>query len=372
MADIFDIQDDVAGAITDALKLHLTPDSDRPTHNAEAYALYLEALALQTYTSSADINLALKLIDRAIARDPEFARAYELKAAFHWFESGWIIEAPIGQRLTYEAATKALELDPTLAGARSFASTAHPDWTWTREFDALEELVRVEPNNISAIEALSWDMLVAGYYSEAAQLGQRIIELEPLAMIGYWRKGEALLGAGRRAEAHVNLARAADLGDVGSMRELATDFMTRGEDEKAIIWWEKAYSAIGKDPAEVRPFIESVRNPETGKAFLVQWLDARIATASNFDERRLLFYWYLAFGYIDDYWLALEALEAGSSKGWTDADTLEQAGMIFRNAGYAKHPKYLPRAKAVSLVDLWDKRGPPEHCSKASGDWVCE
>jgi TolB-like protein len=43
MADIFDIQDDVAGAITDALQLHLTPGSDRQTQNAEAYALYLEA-----------------------------------------------------------------------------------------------------------------------------------------------------------------------------------------------------------------------------------------------------------------------------------------------------------------------------------------
>lgn len=372
MADIFDIQDDVAGAITDALQLHLTPGSDRPTQNAEAYALYLEALALQTYTSGEDINLALELLDRAIALDPRFARAYELKAVFHWFESGWIVEASIGQRLTYEAATKALELDPTLAGARSFASAAHPDWTWTMEFDALEELVRVEPNNISAIEALSWDMLIAGYYNEAARLGQRIIELEPLAMNGYWRIGEALLGAGRRAEAHANLERAANLGDFSSMWILAADFLSRGDDEKAIIWIEKYFSAIGKNPAEVRPFIESVRNPETGKAFLDQWLDERLAAASDLDERRLLYFWYLAFGYIDDYWLALELLEGGNPKGWTNADTLEQGGMVLRHTGYAKHPKYLPRSKASSLVDLWDKRGSPDHCGKASGEWVCE
>ncbi len=97
-----------------------------------------------------------------------------------------------------------------------------------------------------------------------------------------------------------------------------------------------------------------------------------MAGASDLDERRLLYYWYLAFGYIDDYWIGLETLEGANPKGWTNADTLEQSGMVLRHAGYAKHPKYLPRSKAMSLTALWDKRGPPDHCSKASGEWICE
>ena len=372
MADIFDIQDDVAGAITDALQLHLTPGSDRPTQNAEAYALYLEALALQTYANADDVNLAQEFLDRAIALDPQFARAYELKAAFHWFEGGWLVDGPIAQRLTYEAASKALELDSTLTGARTYASTAHPEWTWTMEFDAFEELIRAEPNNISGLDALAWDMVIAGYFNESVRMAQRLIELEPIASTGYWRKGEALLGAGRRVEAHTNLERASDLGNVNSMWTMAADFLTTGDDEKAIIWFEKFNSAIGNDPAEVRPFIESVRDPETGKSFLDQWIATETARATNIDERRVPYYWYQNFGYIDDYWLGLETLEGVNPKGWTNADTLEQGGMVFRHAGYAKHPKYLPRSKAASLMGLWDKRGPPDHCSKASGEWVCE
>ncbi len=372
MADIFDIQDDVAGKITDALQLHLTPESDRPTQNADAYALYLEALALRMYTTDDDIILALELLDRAIALDPGFARAYELKAVFHWFSGGWVVDAQESQMLTYEAASKALELDPTLAGARSFAGTAHPDWNWTMEFDALEELIRAEPDNVSAIEALSWDMLIAGYYDEAARLGQRIIELEPIATNGYWRKGEALLGVGRRSEARANLERAVDLGDAISMWTIAADFLLHGEDEKAFSWFEKYFSAVGGGPAEVRSFVESVRDPETGKAFLDRWVDTQVADASNIFDLRDVYSWYLVFGYIDDFWLGLEALETGVSKGWTNADSLEQTGMVFRHTGFTKHPKYLPRAKATSLVDLWNKRGPPDHCSKASGEWVCE
>ena len=99
------------------MQLHLTPSADKPTRSAEAYALYLEALALQAYTIGEDIFLAQELLAQAIALDPRFAKAYELKASFHWQQGGWLLDAPTSQMQTYEAATKALELDPTLTGA---------------------------------------------------------------------------------------------------------------------------------------------------------------------------------------------------------------------------------------------------------------
>ena len=372
MADIFDIQDDVAGKITDALQLHLAPDSDRPTQNAEAYALYLEALALQINTGAEDVILGQELLDKAISLDPEFAQAYELKANFYWLQAGWVVDAPTGQRLAYEAANKALSLDPTLTSARSYASTAHPDWNWLREYEALEELIRLEPNNVGALGDLAWNLVIGGYFDESARLGQRIIDLEPIASLGYWRKGDALMAAGRRSEANANYERAFSLGDYIFAGFLGADFIIHGDDEKAIHWYEKYFEAFGVDPATARPLIENVRDSETGKAFLDQWVQSELASASNFDEGREPYFWYLYFGYVDDFWLGLEALEGEIPRGWTNADTLEQVGTVFRHTGFTKHPKYLPRAKATSLVDLWNKRGPPDHCSKASGEWVCE
>ncbi|RLA25276.1 MAG: adenylyl cyclase, partial [Gammaproteobacteria bacterium] len=120
LEDVFAIQDDVAGAITSELKLRLAPTADRLTSNAEAYALYLQALAL---SSAAEVSEALEqaqvLLDGAIALDKNFAKAYELKASFYWMASAWTIDAPAGQLLTYEAAVRALALDPSLPGARS-------------------------------------------------------------------------------------------------------------------------------------------------------------------------------------------------------------------------------------------------------------
>ncbi len=372
MADIFAIQDDVAGAITDALQLHLTPSSDRPTQSAEAYALYLQALALRSYVGADDLILAQKLLDRAIALDSAFAKAYELKAIFYWQQAAWIVDAATGQALAYEAAMKALELDPTLAAARSYASTAHPDWNWVMEFEALDELLRIEPNNISPLGDLSYDMVIGGYFEESVKLAERIIRLEPLATLGYWRKGEALTAVGRRAEALESFERGAELGDSLSMWSLGASHVVHGDDDMAIYWFEKYSAAVGADPAEIRPIIENARDPETGKSFLDQWVEESVANASNLDERRAPYTWYLLLGYIDDYWLGIKTLGGGTGLGWTNADTLEQGGMVYRRAEFVRHPSYLPWAKSSTLIDLWDTRGPPNHCSKASGEWVCE
>jgi tetratricopeptide (TPR) repeat protein len=373
MADIFDIQDDVAGAITDALQLHLTPHSDRPTQNTEAYALYLEALAsLIDGSGPGAILLSEELLDRAIALDPQFAKAYELKATVYWNQSGWLLDAPTGQKLTYEAAMTALELDPTLIGARSYASTAHPDWNWIMEIDALEELIEKDPKHVNAMSDLSYDLVIAGYFDDAVRITERIIELEPLAQIGYWRNGEALLAAGRRSEGRASFERAAELGSSASMWVQGTDSLIHGDDETAIYWFERQYKANGLDPDEIRPLIENVRNPDLGKAFLDQWVESELASASTLEERLAPYSWYLSFGYIDDYWLGLEILDGGTAPGWSNADNLEHSGMTFRQTGYAAHPKYLYWAKRSSLIDLWDHRGPPDHCRKESSEWVCE
>jgi TolB-like protein len=373
MADIFDIQDDVAGAITDALQLHLTPQADRPTQNMDAYALYLEASAAMTGAFGPESYLlAEELLDRAIALDPQFAKAYELKAVVFWNISAWALDAQEGQKLTYEAATKALELDPTLIAARSYASTAHPDWNWIREFAALEELLQSDPNHVNAMSDLIYDMVLTGYFDDAEQLARRIIRMEPLSSLGYWRLGEALLAAGNRTEGRAALERAVEFGSNIFKWYLGVENLVHGEDEAAIRWLEKAHEVMGFDLADVRPFIEGVREPHTGKDFLDEWIETRLAAASNLDERRLQYVWYLVFGYIDDYWLGLEEMNAGVGAGWSNSDLLENSGMVLNKAAYVGHPKYLPWAKMTSAIDLWDHRGAPDHCSKDTGEWVCE
>jgi hypothetical protein len=44
----------------------------------------------------------------------------------------------------------------------------------------------------------------------------------------------------------------------------------------------------------------------------------------------------------------------------------------FRDQGFTAHPKYLEVAEWMGLTDVWDRRGPPDYCSKVEGRWVCD
>ena len=77
--DVFDLQDkvatSVAGVIEPALQAAETARSaDRPTNDLTAYDLYLRAYAM-TLSSSALFPEALRLLDRAIERDPHYGPA---------------------------------------------------------------------------------------------------------------------------------------------------------------------------------------------------------------------------------------------------------------------------------------------------------
>ena len=372
MADIFDIQDDVAQAITEALKLHLTANAERPTENTQAYALYLEALALSMVLEDDDINQGLALLDRAIELDPAFAEAWELKAIFYWKAGGWVLDNPEAQRLTYEAAIKALELNPSLNEARSFASSANPDTQGSDStIEAFETLVKAEPANANAILALTYGLTMTGYFNEVIDLADRIIELEPLAAIGYLRKGEALSAAGRREEAQAAWLKAVELGGEFAYWYLGTDQLIAGNDEQAADYYSAYFQSIGADPEAARSLIQNARDPDTGKAFLDNWIAESVANASTTEETIAPYFQYLEFGYLDDYFAAANNLR-GKGTGWTNSEVLEANGMIFRRIGYTRNPAYLEYAESDGLFDFWDQRGAPDHCQKVDGDWVCE
>ena len=207
--------------------------------------------------------------------------------------------------MTYEAAIKALELDPSLNEARSFASAANPDTLgWDSEIEALETLVKAEPANANAMIALTYGLIMTGYFNEVLALADRIIELEPLAAIGYRRKGEALSAAGRREEAQAAWLKAVELGGELEYSYLGADQLIAGNDELGADYYSAYFQSIGADPEAVRSLIQNARDPDTGKAFLDNWIAEAVANASTTEETIEPYFQYLEFGYLDDYFAA--------------------------------------------------------------------
>jgi TolB-like protein len=84
--DLFQLQDELAIAIVQALQVNLNgaPTSSvkqaPPTQDVEAYDLYLQGFSAMLRGTEASLQLALDLYGKAIARDPKFARAFAARS----------------------------------------------------------------------------------------------------------------------------------------------------------------------------------------------------------------------------------------------------------------------------------------------------
>jgi TolB-like protein len=382
MADIFDIQDDVASAIIRELQIHLAPQAARPTPNAAAYALYLEALPHIAANDQEDtFDIVLDLLDRALALDPEFAKAHEARALAYWMSGGERIDGQTARQAMYDSANTALRIDPGLVVARMFTAIAGPDvQSWMEDFDAVEEALQAAPKDFNVLRAMCYDLLMGGYLQEALTCNARMVELEPLSSLSYWRSGIAFSALGRREEARASFQRAAALGGPLFLWDLAFDELVAGDYEAAMATLGKASESGASDwkafyswdSATLRKLVAGNADSLAGREFLRTWVRNTAAEVANFVEKNSVYSWYLAFGDLDEYWRVINDIGLRNKFMWTNTEYLLQYGIAFPESGFTRHPAYLEYARISGLTDVWDKRGPPDHCNKDSGKWVCE
>ncbi len=121
MQDVFEVQDEIARAIAEALRVTLSPQEHqaiaaRPTENLEAYDCYLRG---RNYTRRENLEFAMQMFEKAINLDPNFALAHAglgnicgLIYEIHDHQPRWTEKG-------LEACDRALSIDPNLAEALS-------------------------------------------------------------------------------------------------------------------------------------------------------------------------------------------------------------------------------------------------------------
>ncbi len=374
MTDIFAVQDEVAAAIIDALQIHVgtNPTRGRPTENSEAYVLFLKGRASITANEWQDAEAFLL---KAVELDPNFAEAYEILAFSYWFRSGWIMDSAEGRLLTADAAAKALAVDPDLVFAQALFATGTADWIFPLEIEAFERAVREEPGNSEARHALIWSLMVTGYHQEAVRVAERFVELDPLFPAAHFHLGDALYAVGRDAEATVATKEADQLGMDLANWGLGIRKLLDKQDDAAIAHFEAFLEQRDyPDSTWVRDLVTGARDPASGQAFLDRRLPDLFASIPEDDPINLrgdLIEWYLFFGFIDRYIELILDLNT-TDVSWSDASVPVYQGTLYRRLGFTAHPKYLEVVQSMGIIDLWERRGPPDFCKKVDGQWVCE
>jgi len=112
--DIFAIQDEIAAAMVEQLKLKLlNPVPPQPETDAETYALYLRALHLLPMYTAEAWREALELLQKAVVFDPSYANSWALLSRIYIGSSRvQLIPVEVGAPLALKAVGTALELDP--------------------------------------------------------------------------------------------------------------------------------------------------------------------------------------------------------------------------------------------------------------------
>jgi serine/threonine-protein kinase len=185
VGDIQRLQADIAGEITDKLRLRLAGEerkrvTRRYTQSSEAFQLYLKAMHLPS--GPFGLEERVKLLEQATAKDPGFARAYVQLAYWYRLLGGTLVwPATKSLQKSREAVTRALELDPDFGEAHVelAANLWWKDWDWAgadREFRRALEL-----NATSAHMEYGWFLAMIGRTEEARIEARRAIEIDPLS-----------------------------------------------------------------------------------------------------------------------------------------------------------------------------------------------
>ncbi len=210
LADIFAIQDEIAGAIANALQLSLVGQVAGAS-NLEAYDLYLRARALIYKRTLRDLEEARILIDRALALDPDYAPALAASGELWQLLSADVTsygDIPVLQARA--AATsdleRALQLDPDLADAHAglgLLSMGIGDYV-----SADAHLARALAINPSLTNANHWRALNysgSGRARSAVAAAIQFAERDPLFVINQANLGYYLAVVGDFAAAEARL-----------------------------------------------------------------------------------------------------------------------------------------------------------------------
>jgi eukaryotic-like serine/threonine-protein kinase len=191
LTDVFDVQDEIARSIVDALRLRLlTPEAslvESRTNNVAAYERYLKARYEWNGRTSAGLGRSLTLLKEALELDSGFVPALAALAELHVTRAIYGVAAPnVEIPSARQAAERALARDPRQEGALSARACvlALFDWKWPEaeaDFRAAIESNRQMP---TPAQWYATNFLVPlGRYSEAREQLARARELDPLSPV---------------------------------------------------------------------------------------------------------------------------------------------------------------------------------------------
>ncbi len=217
MKDVFEVQDEIARKIAEALRVTLTPQEQealaaKPTEDLQAYDLFLRGKSYARRLTRQDLEFALQMFENSVAQDPKFALAYAAIAK--------------------------------VCAEYYYNFQREPVWV-DRAIAASNRAVALRPELPEVQIAQAWIMYARNQYDDAIRTARKAIERKSDCEGAYYLLLRALFAAGLYQE-------------VASIAEAAIE--ASGEDYNVYVPIQNALGALGKK--------------ELGQSICLRYIDA--------------------------------------------------------------------------------------------------
>ena len=203
--NVFQIQEDIAIAVVDALKITLLGEAPRTRKtDPRAYQLFLEGHYLKRQISSGALNRAIEVFKEAVEIDPAYEPAWaELADTYMWGGGSDELSDEERHALADQAIQTAISTDPDYA----FAYYVRGIWwifakdNFKQGIEDFEHALELDPDDAFIVAAIGKGAVLTGQFDLAISQYQAALAMEPLVPEFHWFLGRAYLSSGRLDEA---------------------------------------------------------------------------------------------------------------------------------------------------------------------------
>lgn len=290
--DIFAIQDEIAGAVVDELKVTLLGEA-APTSkqiNAGAYTLFLQARHLGSQGTAAATERSIELYKQALTVDSGYAAAWAglANSYLNLYLHGQLTREE-STRLAREASRQALALDPNHATA--LAHLSRIELTYDRDLATaarhLQQALALEPANSDILHRAIVLAYRLGRMDDAIRVGRYAIDRDPANPESHYYLGFAYLWARRLDEAITSFRSALMLSPnytsahyrtgvalllKGEPREALEEMQMEQHDAKHLEGQTLAYHALGQTGKSDAALSELIQRFEHNSAYNIAYL----------------------------------------------------------------------------------------------------
>ena len=248
--DIFDIQEQVAQQIVEALKLKLSFSekvslTKRQTVNAQAYDLCLRGQAYLYRLTKRGTEYAIQLFEKAIELDPRYAAAYAGCSCAYGQKYQFFSREEQYRDKTQELSFKALMYDNSLPEAYTAMGLSYFIWGKFEEATAsVGKAIELDADDYIAHWTLGRIHFSSGKLEQAVVNFQRVIDIQPAFYVGHEDLKQTYERLGRKEEARAIVER--------QLVYMPNYLLQNPDDSRARIFYAHDLIAVGKIAEAVR------------------------------------------------------------------------------------------------------------------------